>query len=407
MPLLVLGTILLVPNALTQSSASTFSNLTITGNGDTGLMELKATKQNGRTNAVNDFEITADNVLYIEQGDTVTVSDNVKVTKVQTIDSVDKKKELPAGRQISFNGYSEGSYILDVTIDDRLAYEAIVVVGDEDEETVNKQITKVNDQVYIYITIIDIFEFPVVGCSDEEGSAGLDYPFDRKSGCEVAEYQQCELDELQGKPETDRCDELDEAFSDDCQGFSNPEECNAYFESPPILTPPITPTPELTPTLTPGPTPTPSPTPGPTPEPTPEVTPAATPTPEPLITPTPEPTPTPSLIQGLLPTERCDLTGYVMKDDVCVAEEAGIDCEIQPELCEITLATPIPEPTPPAEIKPEEGLIEVPTIDDGTEEDEPEEPAEEELEEPEEEEPEEPAEEGSGEESGGEEEASP
>ena len=371
-------------------------------------MELKATKQNGRTNTVSDFEIAADNVLYIEQGDSVTVSENVKVTKVQTIDSVDKKKELPASRQISFNGYSEGSYILDVTIDDRLAYEAIVVVGEEDEETVNKQITKVNNQVYIYITIIDIFEFPVEGCSAEEGSAGLDYPFDKKSECEVAEHQQCELDELQGRPETDRCDELEEGFYDDCQGFSNPEECNAYFANPPILTPPITPTPEPTPPITPTPELTPTLTPGPTPE----VTPTPTPTPEPLITPTPEPTPTPSPIQGLLPTERCDLPGYVMKDDVCVAEETGIDCEIQPELCEITLATPteptpIPEPTPPTEIKPEEGFIEVPAIDDEAEEEEPEEPVEEEPEEPEEEEPEEPVEEEPEEESGGEDEASP
>jgi hypothetical protein len=82
-PLLVLGIILLLPSAVTQSSASTFNNLTITGNGDTALMELKATKQNGRTNTVSDFEIAADNVLYIEQGDSVTVSENVKVTKVQ------------------------------------------------------------------------------------------------------------------------------------------------------------------------------------------------------------------------------------------------------------------------------------------------------------------------------------
>jgi hypothetical protein len=75
-------------------------------------------------------------------------------------------------------------------------------------------------------------------------------------------------------------------------------------------------------------------------------------------------------------------------------------------LKEALVATPT-EPTPPTEIKPEEGFIEVPAIDDETEEEEPEEPEEEEPEEPEEEEPEEPEEEEPEEESGGEDEASP
>jgi hypothetical protein len=156
----VLGIIALVPSPVTQSFASTSNNLTITGNGDTALMELKATKQNGRTNTVSDFEIGADNVLFIEEGDSVTITDNVRFTKAQTIDSNDKKNKIAisSNGQISFAGYAQGTYVLDVIVDGDKAYEAIIVIGDEDEETVNKQITKVNTKTFIDIWIVTIFE---------------------------------------------------------------------------------------------------------------------------------------------------------------------------------------------------------------------------------------------------------
>ena len=151
------GIISLVYSPATQSFASTSDNLTITGNGDTALMELKATKENGETNKVSDFELTADNVLFIEQGDSVNIDKKggQDFTKASTTDSSDNRKEIPItplGR-ISFAGYSQGIYTLDAVLNGDKLYEGIIVIGQQNEETVKKEITEVNNRVIIDIDI--------------------------------------------------------------------------------------------------------------------------------------------------------------------------------------------------------------------------------------------------------------
>jgi hypothetical protein len=42
--------------------------LTIAGKSDAAEMELRFTNENGKTNRVSDFQLTADNVLSIETG---------------------------------------------------------------------------------------------------------------------------------------------------------------------------------------------------------------------------------------------------------------------------------------------------------------------------------------------------
>jgi hypothetical protein len=44
-------------------------------------MELKATNKNGKSNRVSDFQLTADNVLYIKAGDKVTANDNLDLQR--------------------------------------------------------------------------------------------------------------------------------------------------------------------------------------------------------------------------------------------------------------------------------------------------------------------------------------
>lgn len=46
---------------------------------------------------------------------------------------------------IDFTGYTQGVSTLDVVVDDDRAYEAIIVVGQQPPEVINKQVTKVND----------------------------------------------------------------------------------------------------------------------------------------------------------------------------------------------------------------------------------------------------------------------
>ena len=147
----------LVPTAMSNVSASAgaeialFSGvsdsdgLSISGNGDSAKMELKATNDNGKSNRVSDFQLTADNVLSTEVGDKVTVKDNVDFTKAVTTDARNNQKAIgiTSNGVIDFAGYTQGVYTLDVVVDDDRAYEAIIVIGGQTHESVksvNKEI---------------------------------------------------------------------------------------------------------------------------------------------------------------------------------------------------------------------------------------------------------------------------
>ena len=129
------------------SGVSDSDGLSISGNGDTAKMELKATNENGKTNKVSDFQMNADNVLYIKVGDKVTVNDNVDVTKAIATDAGNNQKAIgiTSNGVIDFTGYAQGVSTLDVVVDDDRAYEAIIVIGQQPPEVINKQVTKVNN----------------------------------------------------------------------------------------------------------------------------------------------------------------------------------------------------------------------------------------------------------------------
>jgi hypothetical protein len=148
----------LVPTAMSNVSApadaeialfsgvSDSDGLLISGNGDTAKMELKATNDDGKSNRISDFQLTADNVLTTEVGDKVTVLDNVDFTKAVTTDARNNQKAIgiTSNGIIDFAGYIQGVYTLDVVVDDDRAYEAIIVIGGQTHESVksvNKEIT--------------------------------------------------------------------------------------------------------------------------------------------------------------------------------------------------------------------------------------------------------------------------
>jgi hypothetical protein len=147
----------LVPTAMSNVSASAGSEialfsgvsdsdgLSISGNGDTAKMELKATNDDGKSKRVSDFQLTADNVLSTKVGDKITVKDNVDFTKAVTTDARNNQKAIgiTSNGVIDFTGYTQGAYTLDVVIDDDRAYEAIIVIGGQTQESVksvNKEI---------------------------------------------------------------------------------------------------------------------------------------------------------------------------------------------------------------------------------------------------------------------------
>ena len=149
----------LVPTAMSNVSASAGSEialfsgvsdsdgLSISGNGDTAKMELKATNDDGKSKRVSDFQLTADNMLSTEVGDKVTVKDNVDFTKAVTTDARNNQKDIGITNNgvIDFAGYAQGGYTLDVVIDDDRAYEAIIVIGEQNQDTIKKEITTVNN----------------------------------------------------------------------------------------------------------------------------------------------------------------------------------------------------------------------------------------------------------------------
>jgi hypothetical protein len=129
------------------SGVSDSDGLSISGNGDTAKMELKATNDNGKTNKVSDYQMNADNVLYIKVGDKVTVEDNVDFTNAITTDGNNNQKAIgiTSNGVIDFTGYAQGVSTLDVVVDDDRAYEAVIVIGEHNQDTVKKEITTVNN----------------------------------------------------------------------------------------------------------------------------------------------------------------------------------------------------------------------------------------------------------------------
>jgi hypothetical protein len=172
----------LVPTAMSNVSASAGSEialfsgvsdsdgLSISGNGDTAKMELKATNDNGKSNRISDFQLTADNVLSTEVGDKATVIDNVDFTKAVTTDARNNQKAIgiTSNGVIDFTGYIQGVYTLDVVVDDDRAYEAIIAIGDQTNQIVDKEITRVNYDYTIKFGFLPIEDPKPPKCNEGE-----------------------------------------------------------------------------------------------------------------------------------------------------------------------------------------------------------------------------------------------
>jgi hypothetical protein len=192
-------------------SSSNDNSLTITGNGNNAEMQLKATRENGKTNRVSDFRLTSDNVLFIEQNDKVTITDNVDFTRALVTDSKDNEKriDITSNGVMDFVGYAQGVYTLDVVVDDRRAFEAIIVIGDQDEQVVNKEVTRVNNKQITEIWIEIIFE---IDCSQG-------YHLDEYGFCIPDEPSVCYFD-----PNDPACDPIDGKCPDGF-GFNEDDRC--------------------------------------------------------------------------------------------------------------------------------------------------------------------------------------
>jgi hypothetical protein len=150
----------LVPTAMSNVSASAASeialfssdsdSLSISGNGDNAKMILKAMNENGRTIKVAGFQLTADNVLSIDVGDKVSVKDKVDFTKAITTDSMNSQNAVGITNNgvIDFAVYPQGVYTLDVVVDDERAFEGIIVIGQQTQESVKSVSKEIIFEIY-------------------------------------------------------------------------------------------------------------------------------------------------------------------------------------------------------------------------------------------------------------------
>ena len=207
----------LVPTAMSNVSApadaeialfsgvSDTDTMSITGNGDSAKMELKATNDNGKSNRISDFQLTADNVLSTEVGEKATVIDNVDFTKAVTTDARNNQKAIgiTSNGVIDFTGYIQGVYTLDVVVDDDRAYEAIIAIGDQTNQIVDKEITRVNSDNTIKFVFPPIEDPKPPKCNEGE-----------------------ELIDGKCEPKPPKCDEGEELIDGKCQPI--PIYCPAH-----------------------------------------------------------------------------------------------------------------------------------------------------------------------------------
>ena len=129
---------------------SIYSNVSATTSGDIFIvssnsgaevktMELRAINENGEVRMVSDFSISTENVVSVEQNGRVTVFSaptSPTFTSAKITDANDVTDEIPVSDKgvISLSGYDEGVYTLDVIVDDKFAFECLLVIGEEQQQ---------------------------------------------------------------------------------------------------------------------------------------------------------------------------------------------------------------------------------------------------------------------------------
>jgi len=210
----------------------------VTSSTDNVKLDMKATE----TREVADFTVKPESVVQIRQGENLNVftMPSDRVDKVKITDSAGVRNELvPLGNnQYSLVGVNAGVYVLDVIVNpsdssERAAYETILVILKPGEPAQNVQNIIQTIQKVKVVTQIDIdFDDDSDECSSKIGSAGLSFPFNKKSECQYEEWNDCKDDALKGIRWDDRCKDINHGFEDDCEGFANKKECDEAWTTP-------------------------------------------------------------------------------------------------------------------------------------------------------------------------------
>lgn len=163
---------------------------------------LKATQlDNGQVIPVANFEIAPESVVSVKQGENLLVMTSTnepqRVEKVKVTDNSGKVTELvPTQPNVySLSGLQAGVYVLNVIAENpdpggRNAYETILVILGPNQKPLSPA------QYLTYVTIETDFEWVFDKCSNEAGSAGMGFPYENVSECEVEGEYDCRVKKM-------------------------------------------------------------------------------------------------------------------------------------------------------------------------------------------------------------------
>jgi hypothetical protein len=234
---IALKLILLLIFALPGTNVFGSSDLSVFVAGSAGNvgLDMKATE----SREVSGFVVKPESVVQIVQGENLVVFTvpTDQVEKVKLTDTAGVMTELVylGNNAYSLSGFAPGVYVLDVIADlpngsERAAYETILVILKPGEPA--QQPTQVINKIKVVTDVRVTFEDDDDNdkCSDKVGSAGMGFPYEKKTECEKQEWDQCIEDRENGIKWADRCKDLNEGFFDDCEGYANKEECDEYWD---------------------------------------------------------------------------------------------------------------------------------------------------------------------------------
>jgi hypothetical protein len=242
------GLILLIPaQVMVLATTTTDFKVFATGTDNTiHDLNVKASEgANGQVIRISDFSIDPEDVVLLRQGESLVVTTSTnepqRIEKVKIVDEAGQFNELPqlqAGTW-SLAGIATGVYLLDVIVDtpdasSLVAYETVLVILRPDQQPLplTQYITMVQT-VKVKTDVKVIFkenDGDRKRCSDTPGSAGLGFPYQNRTQCELEEWNNCK--KIDDDRRSQRCHDLRETFSDDCEGYANLEECNEARNEP-------------------------------------------------------------------------------------------------------------------------------------------------------------------------------
>jgi hypothetical protein len=234
-----LALILIVPGSALATTTTDFRVFVTNGNTIHDLNVKASQGANGQVIPVSGFVIDPEDVVLLREGQNLVVMTSTnepqRIDKVKIVNQAGQFIELPllqAGTW-SLAGIAAGVYLLDVIVDtpdsdSLVAYETVLVIlGPNQQPLPATQYITMIQTVKVKTSIEFVFQEDSK-CSNNPGSAGMGFPYENVSECEVEGVEDCRKNNI----DSNYCDRLKERFADDCDGFSSAEECAEYWNNP-------------------------------------------------------------------------------------------------------------------------------------------------------------------------------